>query len=342
MSVSGHTPLFVKGNYPMMQPYQSHQITDYLPQQKETMSLEQCIAAWLKAKKGRSGSAKTETAYRDGLTEFRSLLASAGRDLDADASIIAPLAEAWAALCKREDETVSPATYNQRLAILSSFYQYAIKHEVLPDLNPIERVERRVVNNTHAAQVIGTSGVKTGLKSIDRSTLEGKRDYAMLAMALETGRRVSELANLRYGHIHREGDTARVIFEHCKGNKTMTDKLSLQTTTALFEYLYALYGKDLYQAAKDSPVWISFSDRNKGKPISARTLQRVCEKYLGTSKMHATRHTAALNMHNSGATLKEIGKQLGHSNLATTSRYLETLISEENKYATALADLFGI
>ena len=246
----------------MMQPYHSGEIVDYIPQHKEVMSLDQCIDAWLKAKKGRSGSGKTETAYKDGITEFRALLSSAGRDLDADASIIGPLAEGWAQICKREGETVSPATYNQRLAILSSFYHYAIKHEVLTD-NPIARVDRRVVNSTQRAHVIAQSGVKRGLQKIDCSTLEGKRDYAMLSIALATGRRVSEIANLRYGHIQKQGDTARILWPHCKGNKQMSDTLQVKATDALYEYLYALYGKDLYQTAKDAPVWVSFSDRCK-------------------------------------------------------------------------------
>ena len=45
-------------------------------------------------------------------------------------SVVAPAAQGWAASSKRA-ATVAPNTYNQRLASLSSFYQYAIKHEVL-------------------------------------------------------------------------------------------------------------------------------------------------------------------------------------------------------------------
>lgn len=245
----------------MMQPSQSHEIIDYLPPVKETMSLEQCIPAWLDAKKGRSGSEKTYIAYRDTLTEFRAVLRNVGRDLDADASIVAPLAQGWANISKREGETVTAATYNQRLAVLSSFYRYAMKHEVLAD-NPITRVDRHV-GPKNAAHPIDSSGVKSGLKQIDRSTVEGKRDYAILSIALATGRRVSELANLRYGHIQKQGETALIIWERCKGGKKMTDVLQAKTTDALYEYLYAVYGKDLYQAAKESPVWVSFSDRNK-------------------------------------------------------------------------------
>lgn len=322
----------------MMQPYR--QILQSLPQHKEVMTLDQCLAAWLDAKKGRSGSTKTETAYRETLSDFRHLLRSVGYDLDAESSIIAPLAQGWANVSKREGETVSASTYNQRLAIVSSFYRYAMKHEVLTD-NPIMRVERHV-GPKDAAHPIAPSRVKSGLKQIDRSTLEGKRDYAILSIALATGRRVSELANLRYGHIQRQGNTTLIIWQRCKGNKLMTDTLPAKITDALYEYLYAVYGKDLSQVAKESPVWISLSDRNKGQPVSTRTLQRICERYLGTSKMHATRHTCAVTMHNNNATLAEVGKQLGHSNLKTTSDYLEQHLSHTTKYASLLEDAFGI
>src|SRR5690348_6795096 len=114
-------------------PYQSH---------GETMDLETCINAWLHAKAGRSGSQQTLSAYRETLFQFRALLQEHQRDLDSDPGIVAPLAQGWAGTTKSKKRTgVTPATSNQRLAILSSFYAYAIKHEVLL-YNPHERVER--------------------------------------------------------------------------------------------------------------------------------------------------------------------------------------------------------
>ena len=312
-------------------------------QQKEVMNLETCISAWVAAKQGKSGSQKTATAYHDTLSQFRSVLQAYDRDLDADPGIVAPIAQGWAATydAKRRKE-IAPSTYNQRLAILSSFYVYAIKHEVLP-YNPIERVERRDVRQKDAAKQIPADTVKKGLASINRETLEGKRDYALLAVALETGRRVSELAGMRYGHLTWQGNTSTVVFVRCKGNKQMTNVLPKQTTRVLYDYLYAVYGAKLGTLAPDAPVWISFSDRNKGQAISPRTIQRVCETYLGTSKAHATRHTWTITMHTKKkATLAEIGRGLGHSNLKVTSDYLDELLSNDNPYEAGLEDIFGI
>lgn len=311
-------------------------------QSAERMNLETCIQAWLHAKTGHTGSQKTKEAYSMTLQQFRDLLPP-GIDLDAAPSIIAPLAQGWADLYDpSRREGVAPTTYNQRLAVLSSFYIYAIRHEVL-SVNPIERIERREVRQKNAAKPIPQEVIDEGLAAIPRETIEGKRDYALLAIALETGRRVSELAGMRYGHIKRQGNTCVVVFVRCKGNKQMSNVLPKNTTKALYDYLYEVYGARLGSLSPDAPIWISFSDRNNGQAIGARTIQRICETCFGTSKAHATRHTWAVTMHTKKkATLAEIGRGLGHSNLQITSKYLDDLLKNEKPYEAGLEDIFGI
>lgn len=55
---------------------------------------------------------------------------------------------------------LSPATYNQRLAILSSFYGYAHRQGLLTGENPIGRVERRPVNLYGDASALAYKEVK--------------------------------------------------------------------------------------------------------------------------------------------------------------------------------------
>jgi site-specific recombinase XerD len=312
--------------------------------EREHMTLDQCILAWISAKRGRSDSPKTEKAYRDTLTQFRAMLQSTRRDLDSDPGIVAPLAQGWAGHSNggtRRAE-VTPATYNQRLAILSSFYAYAIKNDVLA-YNPIERVERRNPHKQYQAQPIATGRVKSGLASIDRSTFAGKRDYALLSVALATGKRLSEVTNIRYGDLQKQGDTCVIAWPRCKGNKRLDpDVLKERTTRALYDYLYAAFGTELGTLANDARIWLSDSDRNRRQPIDTRTVQRVSMKYLGTSKVHATRHTWAVAMMHQNATLAQIGKRLGHSNLKTTSDYLDELSVQENPHAAAIEELFDI
>lgn len=305
-----------------------------------TMNLDQCIVAWLSAKSKRSGSAKTEKAYSDAVYQFRIGLQSQGLDLDSPSSVIAPLAQGFADTSTK-DRSVSPATFNQRIAILSSFYEYAITMEVL-EKNPIKKIEKRKVNNEHAAHALQDDEVTNGLESIDRSTGDGKRDYAMLSVMFTTGRRVDEIASMTMGDIRKSGRKAVVRFPHCKGDKQMTDTLPPDVTKVLYEYLHFVYGEMLLSLPDTTPVWVAFSDRCKGKSITTRTFQRTCGKYLGTSKAHTTRHTFSLGMEKEGANINQISKALGHSNIATTNTYMDRIRESENPFAEKLTIRYGI
>src|SRR2546425_10760423 len=91
------------------------------------------IIGWLDAKSRKSNSEKTFTAYRDTLQQFRAGVQCHGLDLCSqqkeDLAKIALLAQAYAG-GSLVGKHVRPATFNQRLAILSSFYSYAIKQGV--------------------------------------------------------------------------------------------------------------------------------------------------------------------------------------------------------------------
>lgn len=77
-------------------------------------------------------------------------------------------------------------------------------------------------------------------------------------------------------------------------------------------------------------------------PLSVFATQPIFERYFGMTKIHATRHTFALNMLKAGATILEIMQRLGHANIATTSRYLNSLASTENRLASSVLNAMGI
>src|SRR4051794_16932847 len=95
-----------------------------------TLSIDQMIQVWLQQKANRTRSAETERAYTSRIHEFRVALLAAGLDLDSEPQLVALAAQGWADHSDRVDNQgrqipVAPATFNQRLAILSSFYQTA-------------------------------------------------------------------------------------------------------------------------------------------------------------------------------------------------------------------------
>lgn len=315
-------------------------LVPYTPPTEYVLSLDGCIAAWLKNKSERTGSAKTKRAYSDTITGFRALLQSAHPvplDLDStDMRAIRLAAESFAA-----GTGVSSATFNQRLAILSSFYTYAIKQEVL-DKHPIKLIDRRPPQEKDAALPMSDTDVMQALASIDRGTVEGLRDYALLSLAVTTGRRSRELASLVWSDIRVTSKKMLVTWQRTKGNKQMRDEIEPRTRAALLSYLHALYGADLGRLAKDAPVFVSLSKNNYKGGLSLQAVSDICKKHLGTSKVHTTRHTFAVNLEKAGASLSEIGARLGHASLKTTSEYMKRLHSAENPHAAKLGEMFGI
>ncbi|HWS84759.1 MAG TPA: site-specific integrase [Ktedonobacteraceae bacterium] len=306
--------------------------------------MENAILEWLHQKRvAGSDSEKTNTAYRDTMQSFRDALAKVGTDLLGNQIDIIRVATIWAA-GRVEHSTrkgkVSDSTYNQRLACISSFYTFLQEMYKLSIDNPIKEVKRRKVQAYAYAMPMSSDEVEERLECIDQSTLQGKRDYAIICIGLMTGRRASELVGLRWKDVKKSG--TKIILEfNCKGGKVRRNALDDDIAGILMDYLEEAY-TDLDQLEPDAPVWISLSRQNSGQAISTNTLYDICDRYLGTTKIHTMRHTFAKEMEKSGATLTDIQHSLGHENITVTARYLKKLGSEDNPHAQKLAKRFGI
>lgn len=311
---------------------------------QDVPSIELARAAWIHEKRGRSDSAKTERAYSSTFDAFRAALRSQGLDIDADPRAVALVAQAWAAQPRaRDGRPVSSATYNQRLAVLSSFYVFARRRGLLNLENPLELVDRRKVQDYASARPLEYDAVAERLAAIDRATLAGLRDYALLSLALQTGRRLAELAALQWGDVYLSGGRATVTWRRCKGAKVMHDQLPDAVTDALLAWLAAAYGAELGTLAHEAPLWLSLArNGTRGHPLSLQAIADICQKRLGVSKVHALRHTFAHAMEHVGAKVSDIQARLGHNSLETTGRYLAALRSAENAHASDLAALFGM
>jgi site-specific recombinase XerD len=326
--------------------------------------LDVLILGWIDAKARKSGSARTRQTYTDTLAQFRAGLQRQGLDLDSGQEIgrdkdhdaskavrerrdlalsaIALTAQAFSSFSARGRQ-VSAATINQRLAILSSFYDYALRQVAL-EVNPIGRVERAKIEAYKSAQPLSNEEVTAALAAIDRETLPGKRDYAALTLMFQTGRRLAEIQALELAHLALRSGKITVTFERCKGGKTMLDTLPYSVSNRLLEWLQAFYGDDIEIGAPGDqrPVWVNLAHSGHGQPLGTQSIADICQKRLGVSKVHVTRHTWAHSMDEAGASAATIQARLGHESLATTGRYLAQLKRAENPFSDKLAAGFGI
>ncbi len=109
------------------------------------------------------------------------------------------------------------------------------------------------------------------LAAPDRATRIGRRDHALLLLALETGLRVSELTALTCGTVHL--DTGAHVRCHGKGRKERITPLRRQTRALLHTWLTERAG------APTAPLFPGPT----GQPLSRDAVRRLVERHVATA-----------------------------------------------------------
>ena len=166
------------------------------------------------------------------------------------------------------------------------------------------------------------------LSAIDRSTRQGKRDFAILNLLIRTGLRTVEIIRANIEDIRNDGGEA-VLWIQGKGRDSKDEFVLLTEDSSgpIREYLQAR-GK-----VNDSdPLFASLSDRNQNERLTTRSVSRIVKKQLraigldsGPLTAHSLRHTAITLCLMGGATIQE-GRALGrHADINTTLVYAQNL-----------------
>jgi integrase/recombinase XerD len=273
----------------------------------------------------RQASPRTVAAYRDtlrlllGFAQQRTGTAPCRLDLaDLDAELVA------AFLTHLERERGNGArTRNARLAAIHSLFRFAaLRHPEHAELIqrvlaiPAKRYDHALVCFLTAAEVDAL------LAAPDRSSWRGRRDHALLVLAIQTGLRVSELTSLTATDLHL--DDGPHVRCHGKGRKERATPLTSQTVAVLRAWMRERAG-----AAADP----AFPTR-QGRPLSVDAIQWLLAKHVraaaqGCPSLHAQhvsphvlRHTCAVNLLRAGIDIATIALWLGHADIRTTQIYL--------------------
>ena len=300
------------------------------------------IGAWIHEKFGHTKSEKTRTAYSETILAFRQVLQREGLDLSRDPSAheteaqvrqrLALYAQAFASTRlagSRHKGEIAPATKNQRLAILSSFYQFANKRGFVTIGNPIDLVDRSPVQPYARAYGLDQEEVEERLLKINVTTRQGLRDFALLLVLFTTGCRAGEVASLRRQRLsmNRRG-IVTLSFERCKGAKSTRDTLDEVVSTVLVLWVQTAYNTPLKDVDSEAAIWMDLAHPTHAEEsLGYQGIAGFCRQYLDTSKVHTTRHSFAL---------------LLHSNAATTGLYLETITRNQSQFIGKLTALLGV
>jgi integrase/recombinase XerD len=214
-------------------------------------------------------------------------------------------------------------TRNARLAAIHSAFSYAaLRHPEHAAL--IARVLAIPAKRTDKALVTWlTEQEATALLTApDQATRTGRRDHAMLHLAVVTGLRVSELTALTRGDLHL-GRGPHVTC-HGKGRKQRATPLTAPAVTILREWLKELPA---------GPAQVLFPART-GSRLSRDAVERRLSLHTATAAAscpsltgkkispHVLRHTAAMRLLHAGVEISVIALWLGHEQTETAQIYL--------------------
>lgn len=282
----------------------------------------------------RHASGHTIASYRDtfrllvGYTATRTGKKPSALDIS---ELDAPLIAAF--LDHLEHERGNTArTRNTRLAAIHSLFGYAALHHpehaaVIQRVLaiPVKRYERRLLTWLTEPEVDAL------LAAPDRRRWAGRRDHAMLTLAVQTGLRISELIELSRSDVNL-GAGAHV---HClgKGRKERATPLTTLTVAVLRGWL-AEHGR--------SPHDPLFPTRT-GARLSQDAIEYRLDQHLATARdscpslrgkhvtMHTLRHTAAMRLLEAGIDVAVIALWLGHEQLATANLYLHADMAQKER-----------
>jgi integrase/recombinase XerD len=232
----------------------------------------------------------------------------------------------------------SARSRNTRLAAIRSFFRYVAMNEPTHLLHcqriltmPGKRYVKRTVTFLDREEIAAL------LAAPDRSTWVGRRDYAILLVALQTGLRASELINLRCkdlvlgtgAHIRCDG----------KGRKERCTPLRRDTVKLLEQWLRERRGSD------DQPLFPTM----RGDHLSRDALEHLVRKHALAAlascpaligkrvSPHILRHSTAMELLQHGVDQSVIALWLGHESVETTQVYLHADLRLKEKALSRMA-----
>jgi site-specific recombinase XerD len=337
---------------------------DAIKAQVWPMAFEQWLAGGWRSH-GKKISGQTRRAYQRSVTEFQEFIGGRYPMWRVMGSQVI----AWRNAMRTAG--LSETTINLRLSGLSSMFEFVCHEFPFPDprngsemflmqRNPVKSCKRTKINpyESKAAFGLNDDEILGLLRKIDKTTVVGLRDYALITTLFWTGQRSAAIAQLKWGDItHPAGENSVVFYRWESKAKEGTKELVRPAYDTIVDYLHAA-GR-LETMRPENYIFMALSDvaerlpnvraahRDGPAPLTGAMVNRIVKKWARRAGLderlihtHTLRHSAALFMKRHGVDLLEIQKALNHSNPNTTMIYLKAIDSDRHPLWKSVGEFF--
>jgi site-specific recombinase XerD len=232
---------------------------------------------------------------------------------------------------KREN---APATRNQRLAAIKTFFRFLAHHEPTL-LATCERVcAIRAKNAPHKVmETMNNAEVQAIFDGLTADTVHDARDRALLSLLYNTGARVQEVVDLHIGDLRMDapyhvkltgkGRKERFVPLHKETVDDLRRHLNMRTEDGITSQ--ALFLNDKH--ARLTRFGVSHIVKTRTHDAVARAPSLAGRKITP----HTFRHTTALHMIQANVGIEVVCVMLGHASSRTTSLYVEIDLEMKRK-----------
>lgn len=214
-----------------------------------------------------------------------------------------------------------PGTVAGDRAVILAWINWLVLEGEVPNLQWPRRIQRikqprpltRALTPEQARQFLVTAEV--GM--CHRTALARVRDYAMVCVLMDTGLRESELLSLHLADLELEHCCIRV--RHGKGDRERIVLFGTDTQEALRQYLRV---RRRHGDANCPWLWLTRHGSRPSRSLILHIITKIGWACGLDVTVHELRHTCATSMLRAGMPLPLVARQLGHSQLRSSERYL--------------------
>jgi site-specific recombinase XerD len=222
-------------------------------------------------------------------------------------------------------------TRNQRLAAISSFAKYAMRHNLAEALtfgSEMMNLPKKQVRKTDNVVYFSLEETSVLLGMPNPRTKTGKRDMVLMSVLYASGARAQELCDLTENDVRfGEKTSLRLVGKGGKGRAVIIpDGCSLLLKNYLKGNQYSVEERDarlrhVFSSQTHEHMTVSCIEGIVKKHVCAAKEERPDLFRHGSYSPHSFRHSIAVHMLESGIPLPVIKNFLGHASIESTLIY---------------------
>lgn len=270
------------------------------------------IAAFVQAADVSSSTART---YREALKSFSRWMGDRTQD-----ELTPDLVKAYREWLKDQRAANTVLTY---WVALRRFFQFAVQEGIV-EKNPVEGMRGLRRPRGHLRRDLSRAELQAIFAGIDRSTILGKRDFAMINLMVRNGLRIIEVHRVNVGDLEtRQGRKILHIWGKGRDERDEFVVLAEPAEQALLEYLACRHSPD-----PDEPLFAQLDAQSGKGRLSTRHIRRRVTLYMeragvktDRTTVHSLRHSFVTLAIEGGASLLEAQAAARHRSVQTTMTY---------------------